>query len=68
MQAQVRQAPRLKVEFPKERLHGYSVETGWECQAVLLVPVATLAKVVHHANDAPIIQVLRKFETPAEAE
>lgn len=51
-----------------ERLGGNPADMGWESQAVLLVPVAALGKVVHHANDAPIIQALRRFETPMEAE
>lgn len=45
--------------YTGERLDGNPAEMGWETQAVLLVPLADLSKVVSHGNDAPIIQVLQ---------
>lgn len=41
-----------------ERVGGNPADMGWETQAVMLVPQAQLAKVVTHANDAPILDAL----------
>lgn len=42
-----------------ERVDGTPAAMGWETQAVSLVPLARLAEVVTHANDAPILAALR---------
>lgn len=42
-----------------ERVGGNPAEMGWETQAVLLVPVATLAASASHPNDASIIAALQ---------
>jgi len=44
--------------YTGQRLGGNPANMGWESQAVLLVPVAELAKVVSHVNDVPIIRAL----------
>lgn len=38
---------------------------GWKAQAVSLVPLSHLAKVLRHPNDAKLIQALTKEKLPA---
>lgn len=40
------------------RLGGNPGDMGWESQAVMLVPPALLAKILHHRNDALILDAL----------
>lgn len=41
-----------------ERIAGTPSDMGWESQAVLLVPKAQRAQVLHHANDQPVLAAL----------
>ena len=45
--------------FLAERVGGNPADTGWETQAVMLVPPSQLSKVLTNAYDQPILQALQ---------
>ena len=46
--------------FLAERVGGNPAEMGWESQAVMLVPVEQLTKVLNSPNDVPIMDALKQ--------
>ena len=46
--------------YTGERTGGHPSDMGWESQAVSLVPVKNLHKVLTHPSDAPIVKELQK--------
>ena len=46
--------------FLAERVGGNPAEMGWESQAVMLVPVEQLTKVLNSPNDVPIMDTLKQ--------
>ena len=47
--------------FLSERIGGNPADMGWESQAVMLVPVALLSKVLNSSSDLPIIEALKEI-------
>src|SRR5690606_2074407 len=47
--------------FLAERIGGDPADMGWESQAVLLVPIEQLNKVLNNKNDQPIIDALAQL-------
>jgi 8-oxo-dGTP pyrophosphatase MutT (NUDIX family) len=54
----VRRSQSYTRYYLAERVGGDPAQMGWESQAVMLVPPARLAQVVHHPNDQPILAAL----------
>jgi ADP-ribose pyrophosphatase YjhB (NUDIX family) len=46
--------------YTGERTGGHPSDMGWESQAVSLVPIKNLHKVLTHPSDAPIVKELQK--------
>ena len=47
--------------FLGERIGGNPADMGWESQAVMLVPVALLGKVLNSPSDLPIVEALKEI-------
>ena len=54
----VKRSTSYKRYYLAERVGGNPADMGWESQAVMLVPLEQLPKVLNSPNDRPIVEAL----------